>query len=223
MKLHSDFSKRVVIDSHGLSWADSPAKGIQRQLLERDGEEEARATSLVRYAPGSRFAHHVHTLGEEIFVLEGIFSDETGEYGPGTYIKNPPGSGHAPSSEAGCLLFVKLRHLALADSERVVINTNKADWFPGMVAGLSVLPLSEFATQHTAMVRWAAGTHFNPHHHYGGEEIYVLDGVFEDEFGRYPEGTWMRSPHLSKHCPFSAEGCTILVKTGHLPVLDNYS
>ena len=220
MQINSNFSQRVVIESSGLRWTDSPVPGIQRQLLERDGGEVARATSIVRYAPGSSFQNHRHDLGEEILVLEGVFSDESGSFGPGTYIKNPPGSSHTPRSETGCTLFVKLRHLDLADTQRIVINTRGATWFAGLVPGLSVLPLSEFGTQHTALVRWAPGTQFNPHRHYGGEEIYVMEGVFEDEFGRYPAGTWIRSPHLSAHCPFSNEGCTILVKTGHLPLVE---
>ena len=78
------------------------------------------------------------------------------------------------------------------------------------------MPLHEFRTEHTALVRWAPGTYFNPHRHYGGEEILVVEGVFEDEHGRYPAGSWLRSPHLSMHKPFSKEGCIILVKTGHL-------
>ena len=220
MHINSNFSQRVVIEGPSLPWVDSPIPGIQRQLLERDGGEVARATSIVRYAPGSSFQNHRHDLGEEILVLEGVFSDESGSFGPGTYIKNPPGSSHTPRSETGCTLFVKLRHLDLADTQRIVINTSGATWFAGLVPGLSVLPLSEFGTQHTALVRWAPGTQFNPHRHYGGEEIYVMEGVFEDEFGRYPAGTWIRSPHLSAHCPFSNEGCTILVKTGHLPLVE---
>ncbi len=218
MILNADFSQRVVISTDSLPWLDSPVPGITRRMLERDGEEVARATSLVRYAAGSAFTRHVHELGEEILVLDGHFSDESGSYGPGTYIKNPPGSAHAPGSESGCTLFVKLRHLDPADQQRVVIDTGNTAWHPGLVPGLSVMPLSEFGSEHTALVRWAPGTQFNPHRHYGGEEIYVLDGVFEDEFGRYPAGTWIRSPHLSAHRPFSTEGCTILVKTGHLPV-----
>jgi anti-sigma factor ChrR (cupin superfamily) len=83
-----------------------------------------------------------------------------------------------------------------------------------MVGGLSVLPLSEFKSEHSALVRWQPGTVFNSHRHWGGEEIYVLEGVFEDEFGRYPAGTWLRNPHLSQHAPFSKEGCTIFVKVG---------
>ncbi|PRC91732.1 cupin domain-containing protein [Solimicrobium silvestre] len=220
MKLNSNFLQRVVVEVSGLNWVDSPVTGIQRQSIERDGEEVARATSIVRYAPGSAFENHKHELGEEILLLDGVFSDESGSFGSGTYIKNPPGSSHTPSSTTGCTLFVKLRHLDLADSHRTVIDSHKATWFPGLVPGLSVLPLSEFGAQHTALVRWAPGTQFNSHRHYGGEEIYVLEGVFEDEFGRYPAGTWMRSPHLSAHRPFSNEGCTILVKTGHLPVAE---
>jgi anti-sigma factor ChrR (cupin superfamily) len=171
----------------------------------------------VRYDAGSRFDSHTHELGEEILVLEGTLSDEFGNYVPGTYLKNPPGSSHSPFSEDGCILFVKLRHLAPEDVERVVVQTRQSTWFQGMVDGLTVMPLSEIGASHTAMVRWAPGTYFNPHRHYGGEEIFVVDGVFSDEHGNYPKGTWIRSPHLSQHKPFSVEGCQILVKTGHLP------
>ncbi len=218
MQLNSNLNERVVVQSTSMAWIDSPAQGIQRKLLERDGTEVARATSVVRYAAGSQFTSHTHDLGEEIFVLDGVLSDETGNFGPRTYIKNPPGSSHAPRSQNGCTLLVKLRHLDPADKERTIVDTHSTTWFPGIVPGLSVMPLSEFGTQHTALVRWAPGTQFNPHRHFGGEEIYVIDGVFEDEFGRYPAGTWIRSPHLSAHRPFSKEGCTIFVKTGHLPI-----
>ncbi|MCH8622189.1 cupin domain-containing protein [Undibacterium sp. TS12] len=216
MKLNSDLSQRVIIQSADLPWVDSPASGVQRKMLERHGEEVARATSIVRYAAGSQFPLHVHDLGEEIFVLDGVFEDEHGGYGPGMYIKNPPGSTHAPGSSTGCTLFVKLRHLDPDDSETVRIDINTSNWLPGLVPGLSVMPLSEFEAQHTALVRWAPGTRFKPHRHFGGEEIFVLEGMFEDEFGQYPAGTWMRSPHMSAHHPFSTRGCLILVKTGHL-------
>ena len=219
--LNTNFSERAVVNTAIAAWVQSPEPLVQRRLIERDGGEVARATSIVRYQAGASFKPHCHDLGEEIFVIEGIFSDELGDYGPGTYLKNPPGSTHAPYSKNGCLLFVKLRHLKLDDQERVVINTRNATWYPGMVAGLSVQPLYEHGTQHTALVRWAPGTFFNPHRHYGGEEIFVVDGVFEDEHGRYPAGSWLRNPHMSQHQPFSREGCTIFVKTGHLPVLEN--
>jgi anti-sigma factor ChrR (cupin superfamily) len=84
-----------------------------------------------------------------------------------------------------------------------------------MVPGLNVMPLMTQGSGST-LVRWAPQTYFNPHKHYGGEEIFVVDGVFEDEHGRYPAGSWIRSPHMSLHQPFSKEGCTTFVKTGHL-------
>jgi len=215
--LRADFSRAEVVDTNTLPWVDSPAVGVQRKLIERDGGEAARATSLVRYAPGARFASHTHPLGEEILVLQGTFADAHGVYPVGTYLKNPPGSSHAPFTEHGCTLLVKLRHMQPDDSERVVIPTHQTPWMPGLVQGLSVKPLSDFRGEHTALVHWAPGTVFPSHRHWGGEEIYVIEGIFEDEHGRHPCGTWMRSPHLSQHAPFSKEGCTIFVKVGHLP------
>jgi anti-sigma factor ChrR (cupin superfamily) len=216
MRINADWSQRVVMDANAMHWMDSPSPGVQRKMLERDGEEVARATSVVRYAPGSHFSRHVHEQGEELFVLDGEFCDETGRFGAGCYIRNPPGSAHAPWSESGCTLFVKLRYFDPGDQARVVVHTHDEPWLPGLVPGLSVMPLHEFRTEHTALVRWAPGTRFNPHRHHGGEEILVVEGVFEDEHGRYPAGSWLRSPHLSAHQPFSQEGCIILVKTGHL-------
>jgi anti-sigma factor ChrR (cupin superfamily) len=214
--IHDKLDLRAVVRTAQLAWSPSTVPGVERRMIERDGGEIARATSIVRYAPGSNFPRHVHSLGEEILVLEGDFADEYGSYSAGTYIKNGAGSSHAPFSQHGCVLLVKLRHLDANDTERVIVDTSKATWHQGLVAGLSVLPLSGFEASQTALVRWAPQTFFSPHRHYGGEEIYVISGVFEDEHGRYEAGTWLRSPHLSAHTPFSREGCEILVKTGHL-------
>lgn len=216
MKINADTTVRVTINTAELPWIVSPMPGVERKMLERDGEEVAKATSIVRYAPGSSFSSHRHDMGEEFLVLDGIFEDENGQYPAGTYVKNPPGTSHTPFTQHGCMLFVKLRYMTGDDHEHRVIDTRSAQWHPGMVPGLSVLPLSESGTRHTALVRWAPETYFNPHRHFGGEEIFVIEGVFEDEHGRYPQGNWLRSPHTSAHKPFSVEGCTILVKTGHL-------
>ncbi len=215
MNIHSDYSKRVVLNHHDLPWVASPSLGVERRMLDRQGGELAKATSIVRYQAGARFPSHTHEFGEEIFVLSGKFSDETGDYPAGTYIMNPPGSSHAPFSEHGCTLLVKLRHLGADQVEREIIDTNSAPWYQGMVPGLQVMPLMRQGSGST-LVRWAPQTYFNPHQHYGGEEIFVVEGVFEDEHGRYPAGSWIRSPHMSLHQPFSKEGCTIFVKTGHL-------
>lgn len=218
MIINADHRLTIRIDPVTLPWLPSPLPGVTRRLLERNGAEQARATSIVRYQPGAGFAAHSHPLGEEIFVLDGIFQDEYGVYPAGTYIKNPPGSHHTPFSDAGCTLFVKLRYMQPDDTQRIVVHTHEATWLPGLVDGLSVLPLSEFKGEHTALVRWQAGTRFQPHRHYGGEEILVLDGMFQDEHGDYGQGVWLRSPHLSAHQPYSESGCTIFVKVGHLDI-----
>lgn len=114
MNLHSDYSARVVLNHNDLPWMASPEAGVRRRLLDRCGDEVARATSVVRYEPGAVFPQHSHARGEEIFVLEGTFSDETGDYRAGTYIMNPPGSHHTPFSKEGCTIFVKTGHLLAA-------------------------------------------------------------------------------------------------------------
>ena len=215
MHLNADYSQRVVLNHYALDWVASPQAGVDRRMLERSGAEVAKATSIVRYQAGSKFESHHHELGEEILVLEGVFSDENADYPAGTYVMNPPGSSHAPHSVDGCTIFVKLRHLGADQQHKEVVDTRTADWYQGMVPGLTVMPLMKQGLGST-LVRWAPQTYFNPHRHFGGEEIFVVDGVFEDEHGRYPAGSWIRSPHLSLHQPFSQEGCTIFVKTGHL-------
>lgn len=191
--------------------------GVERKMLERVGAEfTRRATSIVRYAPGSSFSKHVHTGGEEFLVLEGVFSDEYGDYPVGTYIRNPIGTSHTPYSVEGCTIFVKLEQFKAEDQAQKVIATQKGEFVPGLVSGLSVLPLHQASYETVALVRWQPGTQFKPHRHYGGEEILVLEGVFSDEFGDYESGTWLRNADLSEHTPYSEKGCLIYVKTGHL-------
>lgn len=218
MQLNTDFSARVVILPDQYTWQPSPMASVDRMMLDRDGEEIARATSIVRYAPNSEFSAHEHTGGEEFFVLEGVFSDEHGDYPAGTYVRNPIGSSHQPRvGPEGTTIFVKLRQFDARDTAQVMIDTNTELWRPGLVDGLSVMPLHEFEGEHVALVRWAPHTRFNLHQHWGGEEILVLEGTFFDELGEYPKGSWLRSPHLSKHKPYTQEdGALIYVKVGHL-------
>ena len=217
MNINDDFLLRVVSHSADAGWSAAPLAGVERRMLDRIGDEVARATSIVRYAAGARFDRHDHAHGEEIFVLEGIFSDEGGDHPIGTYLRNPPGSSHTPFSRDGCLIFVKLRQFADADRSAVRIDTNATPWLPGLVPGLSVMPLHSHDGIDTALVRWAPDTRFNRHMHLGGEEILVLEGIFRDEGGAYAAGTWMRSPRMSQHTPFTGpEGALIYVKVGHL-------
>ena len=216
MKINADLSQRAVVHSEELPWVESPLPGVERRMLERDGEEVARATSVVRYAPNSSFDAHTHGGGEEFFVLDGVFSDEHGDFGPGTYVRNPPGSRHTPGSAKGCTILVKLRQMDPDDQEHVRIDTTTAAWQRGAVEGAAVMPLFERGSERVALLKLAPGTRLGRHEHPGGEETFVLDGALEDEFGRYPKSAWLRHPPGSAHAPFSEEGCLLYVKTGHL-------
>ncbi len=168
----------------------------------------------------SLFDAHTHGGGEEFLVLDGVFSDEMGDFQRGMYVRNPIGSRHKPYSRQGATILVKLEQFDEKDQEFVRVDTNNSKWVPGLVAGLEVMPLHRFGDEEIALVKWAPGTRFTRHAHGGGEEIFVLSGVFADEFGHYPAGTWLRNPAGSEHAPFSDEGCVIYVKTGHLPWSD---
>ena len=218
MRLNADFSERVVIRPTDYQWVASPMPGVERMMFDRIGDEVARATSLVRYAPGSVFTEHVHSGGEEFLVLEGEFGDEHQVYSVGTYVRNPIGTSHTPKvGERGCVILVKLHQFSTDDQAQIVIDTRTAEWSQGLVPGLKVLGLHEYEGEHVALVRWAPDTLFNPHKHWGGEEVFVIEGVFYDEHGEYPAGSWIRSPHQSEHTPFTkTEGALIYVKVGHL-------
>ena len=216
--LNMNFAERVVIDTQSMPWIASPAQGVWRKPLEREEAESGHTTSIVRYEAGSQFKTHPHPMGEEIFVLEGVFSDENGDYPAGTYLRNPPGSSHAPFSDKGCVILVKLNQFDARDSATVRVNTNTQQWLAG-IGGLEVMPLHDFEHEHVALVKWPAGERFQPHKHFGGEEILVLSGKFSDEHGQYPQGCWIRSPHMSEHFPYVEQETVILVKTGHLTLV----
>lgn len=216
---NADFNKRVVVYQQDYKWVNSPMPGVERMMLDRIGGEVARATSIVRYAPYSTFSTHTHSGGEEYLVLAGVFADEHGSYPEGTYVRNPIGTKHTPQvGSEGATIFVKLHQFALDDKKQTNIDTKTNKWLAGLVSGLEVMPLHEFGTEHAALVKWDPNTNFNLHQHWGGEEIFVLEGTFYDEHGSYPAGSWIRSPHLSQHKPYTKDdGALIYVKTGHLP------
>src|SRR5271169_4774082 len=124
MNLNSDFGARAAVHAARLDWTPSPIPGVDRRMLDRIGDEVARATSIVRYAPHSHFSAHTHGGGEEFLVLDGVFQDEHGDYPAGAYVRNPPTTSHSPGSEPGCTLFVKLWQFAASDRRHVCLDTN---------------------------------------------------------------------------------------------------
>lgn len=219
MKLHADFAERIHLDTNAMDWVASPAGGVERKMLDRIGDEKARATSIVRYAPGSAFPEHGHPLGEEFLVLDGVFSDEHGDYPAGTYVRNPDGTRHSPFSKQGCTILVKLRQFALGDDLQFAVDTNTASWEPRGIPGLSAMTLHEFGSEAVRMSKFEPGTRVADDPHPGGEEVFVLQGTLKDEHGTYPAGTWLRQPDGSRHAPWSDDGCILWVKRGHLPAI----
>jgi hypothetical protein len=214
MDLHADHSERVVVD------ATATLQGQGAVVLERQGQGDHAQIKVVAHPAGDAWTHPGDQLCE-LLVLQGALLIGEDSFGPQSYVRLLPGQALDLRTQAGCVLYENRRDWTEAEEGSFALAGDRMDWRQGMVPGLKVTSLHEGLTKHTALVRWAPDTRFNPHTHVGGEEILVLTGVFRDEHGAYPAGTWIRSPHMSHHRPFTeAEGATILVKVGHLQVLE---
>lgn len=215
MELHSDFSKRVLVHSDQADWKPSPMKGVDRRMLDRIGGEVARATSIVRYAPGSHFSQHTHTGGEEFIVLEGVFQDEHGDYPQGTYVRNPPTTAHTPGAEQGCVIFVKLWQFDLED--RTQFRKTMAEEVKAKVEGVATAVLHKDARETVTYHQLDGGAHLKVTDG-GGIELLMLAGSTVEKADVLEKGTWLRLPEGEKlMLKAGNEGATIWMKTGHLP------
>ncbi|HSC05848.1 MAG TPA: cupin domain-containing protein [Steroidobacteraceae bacterium] len=215
--INGDLSVRVVVDTSAMSWADSPSASVLRKRVHLVGPPESgQVTSVVRYEPESTFAPHDHPDGEEILVLDGVFSDEHGDWPAGTYLLNPHGFRHAPFSRRGCLLFVKLRQFPGKDRRHVVIATDSLDWqaTDSPDRAIKLLYRQPGYSDTTRLERWAPDDAPRDLRYADGAEIFVLDGAFEDELGSHGVGTWMRLPAESVHHASSRAGCILYIKEG---------
>jgi len=216
--INADFTKHVVLATNDLPWSPSPQAGVERRLLDRIGGEVARATSLVRYAPNSVFPAHSHALGEEFLVLDGVFSDEHGDYPAGTYVRNPPGSLHSPRTAPGCTILVKLRQMPGSESTRVVIDTTRAAWERSEIEGhqSQLLHAAPETGERVTLEKLAPGTTLPSATRDSGQEIFLLTGTLADDYGHYGAGTWIRSPAGWRSKLGSQEGAVFWAKRGHL-------
>ena len=217
MELNADFSRRVAVHAARLPWVASPMAGVERRMLDRIGNEVARATSIVRYAPGSHFSPHTHGGGEEFFVLEGIFRDEHSEFPAGAYVRNPPTTRHTPGSEPGCVLFVKLWQFDLSDRTQIGIDTGGMPYRPATGRpGVELIPLFCDGREEVRLEHWAPGVSITmglP----GGAEVLALDGDFREGGERFEAQSWLRLPARSTlQAKAGPEGCKVWIKTGHL-------
>lgn len=217
MKRNADFSKRVLVRAEEMEWAASPMPGVERRMLDRIGDEVARATSIVRYAPGSAFNAHTHGGGEEFLVLEGTFQDGDGDYPAGYYVRNPPGSRHTPGSVDGCVIFVKLWQFDAADSAFARIDTKSARYAPVPGAsGLTRLALFADAIETVCMEQWApeVTTMLGDD---GGLELLVVSGTCTLDGEVAGAQTWLRLPPGDQvRAVAGSVGCRVWIKRGHL-------
>ncbi|MFT3811891.1 MAG: cupin domain-containing protein [Acidovorax sp.] len=218
MLVNADFSQCAVVLPHQYQWVASPQPGVQRVMLDRLGGEAARATSIVRYAPGSHFPRHQHPGGEEILVLSGTFSEEGVDYPAGWYLRSPPGSSHQPASDEGAVLFVKLWQMCPGEHQRVRIDTRDAALWT-LRDGRASCPLFAGQAEQVSLERLAAGACVG-FGQAGGAEILVLEGSLYAGEQRYAPGSWLRLPPGAYPAWAAGDtGATVYLKTGHLSSL----
>jgi quercetin dioxygenase-like cupin family protein len=218
MRINANFSQRATEAPSPGRWVNSPESGVDRFMLDRIGDEVARATSIVRYAAGSSFARHTHAEGEEFLVLEGVFSDEHGDYPRGTYVRNPPGTGHSPFSVDGCRILVKLRQFDAGDLEPVVADAiGDGNWRRDERTGGEYRELHQFGTEQVAMLRMARSQSLEIEVGEGGLEWLLVSGSLQFENLNYAAESWFRFPAGDSFRMKAIEDCTIFQKRGHLP------
>jgi len=216
--LNADLTQPAAAKVDELEWISTPQPGVLRRPLDREGGEVARATSIVRFKSGHSFPSHVHGLGEEILVLDGAFSDESGDFPAGTYVRNPPGTEHAPHSREGCEIFVKLRQMRPEGEPQVVTDTTTVDWEPAESDGYTRIPLFEAddGSEYVALENLDAGASTGSRTLSGGEEILLLEGDLDLEGETFEARAWIRKPAGSSYALSSRGGCKFWVKRGHL-------
>ena len=215
MRINADFQRPACVAVEAQAWIPSPQAGVERVMLDRIGEEKARATSLVRYAPRSEFAPHAHPGGEEILVLDGVFSADGEHFPAGTYLRNPPGSAHRPYSVEGARIFVKLWQMHPAQSAEVRVDTRDPRRWEAQAQG-AVCPLYEDALESVRLLRLASGQPVLDGA-VAGAEMLVLEGNLRWQSRVLAAGSWLRLPAGEHAEPVAgAEGACLYLKLGAL-------
>jgi hypothetical protein len=214
--LNMDFNQQLIIDTAAAEWQPSPMPGVWRKPLAREEAERGHATSIVRYEPGSRFSEHDHPLGEEILVLEGTFSDHTGDFKAGTYFRNPPGFRHAPFSDEGCLLLVKLHQFQPDDLTHLSVDTLADDNWTD-IDGIRTLPLHSWGSETVSLLRLKSGQSIYAAALAGGAELFILRGALVQMGNELEAHTWARYPRGWRHELLAIEDTLVWLKLGHLP------
>lgn len=217
MTINGDLTVRASAHTDSMEWTSSPSGTVWRKRLHLVGPAESgQVTSIVRYEPDSSFPLHDHPDGEEIFVLDGVFSDEAGDWPAGTYLLNPEGFRHTPHSVPGCLLFVKLRQYPGRDRRHVAQSTADLPWHDTDVPGVDQKALYEQAgySDTVRLERWHAGTVLPRRSLPLGAEWLVIDGSFTESGEAFGRHDWLRLPAGKTFAPATTNGCTVYIKEG---------
>lgn len=218
MKLNADLTQAASCQTNQAQWEPSPSPGVHRRRIECDDDQPPveRVTTIVRFAPGSAFSGHVHGGGEEFLVLEGVFSDQHADFPAGYYVRNPRGSGHAPHSDEGCTILVKLWQMHPEDKQQLAINTRDASLWQTDPQYGQRLSLFSANYESVCMMKWLADLKLDNLCFPGGVEYFVLEGSFSDQHGTHTAGSWLRLPAGSKQNIQVTQDCLLLRKSGHL-------
>ncbi len=217
VQLNADFARPARAALAAMPWEASPQPGVERKRLELVGASLPRLTTLVRFAPGSHFAEHGHDGGEEFIVLAGTFSDHTGDFDAGSYVRNPVGFVHTPYTDAGCTILVKLRQFQPDDRQRVIVDTRATDQSRPDAQGHAWLELHRHGSERVRLCMLCAGAAPLQLTDAGGVELLVLEGEvqIDGEVLRPPH--WLRLP-AGAACTLEPSGhCRLWIKQGHLP------
>lgn len=216
MRINDDFTRAVIVHAARQDWVASPAAGVDRRMLFRIGEEKARATSIVRYAPESAFPRHTHTGGEEFVVLDGVFQDEHGDYPAGAYIRNPPGTSHIPGSKPGCTIFVRLWQFRADDRDQTVRRPGEGKKVAPRTGAAAATVLFDDGHEEVRFEDWRAGADVTVENARGLEFLLLSGGLSiggetlePQAWGRLPAGTALRAR-------VSGEGARVWMKSGPL-------
>ena len=193
MLINDDLTSPVIVQAARQEWVPSPSAGVDRRMLFRFGGEVARATSIVRYAPGSAFPRHAHGGGEEILVLDGVFQDEHGDYPAGSYFRNPPGTSHVPASREGCTIFVRLWQFREGDDVQVVRQPGEGRTVDPRPGATAAMVLFDDGREEVRLEEWAADARVRVENGRGLEFI-VLSGGLRLSNERLEPQSWVRLP-----------------------------
>lgn len=214
MKHRESAPEPRVLRLQNQEWVPSTIPGVDRLILD-EAPPSGTSVWLTRFQPGVQFTAHDHRGGEEILVLEGVFSDEQGDYPAGTYLRLPPGSHHQPHSDPGCVLFVRLGHFDAADRQRLVVDSTVSRWETGVAPGVQILPLHWAGEEFVCLVRLDPNTEVPVHTGSTHEELFVVEGSLIDEAEELPRWSWLRTaPDTPISRRGGAEGCTFWMLDG---------